>query len=223
MHQCLGATAGNALEVAEAVAMLRGEPVDWRLEEVTVALAATALVLAGLEEDEERAAERAQAQIRSGAAAERFAAMVTALGGPSDVVDAPERHLATTKAQRPVTAEAAGFVAGVDVRSLGWTVVELGGGRRRVEDRIDPAVGLAEVRGIGDAVAPGDPLAVVHAADEGAAWRAVERVRRAFTIAEEAPPAPDLFKPLESDAPTRRAGEPSARPGPRRLGQRRRR
>jgi thymidine phosphorylase len=223
MNQCLGTTAGNALEVGEAVAMLKGEPVDRRFEAVTVALTASALVLAGLEHDEERAAERVHALLRSGAAAERFAAMVKASGGPGDFVDAPERHLPTAPVRRPVKAEAGGFAAGVDVRSLGWAVVELGGGRRRVEDRIDPAVGLAELRGIGEAVAAGDVLAVVHAADEAAAARAEERVRRAFTIAEDAPPAPDLFKPLETDAPTRRPGEPSARPGPRRLGQRRRR
>jgi pyruvate/2-oxoglutarate dehydrogenase complex dihydrolipoamide acyltransferase (E2) component len=79
------------------------------------------------------------------------------------------------------------------------------------------------VAGVGDAVAVGDVLAVVHAADEEAAERAEARVRRAFTLAEDAPPAPDLFKPLETDAPTRRGGEPAARPGPRRFGQRRRR
>jgi thymidine phosphorylase len=223
MNQCLGTTAGNALEVAEALAMLEGEPVDRRFEEVTIALAASALVLAGLERDEERAAERARDALRSGAAAERFAAMVRALGGPADLVEAPARHLPAAPVRRPVPARAGGFVAGVDVRALGWTVVELGGGRRRVEDRIDPAVGLAEVKAVGEAVAVGDVLAVVHAADEAAAERAEARLRRAFTLAEDAPPAPDLFKPLEADAPTRRPGEPAARPGPRRFGQRRRR
>ena len=223
MNQCLGATAGNALEVAEAVAMLQGEPVDRRLEEVTVALAAQALVPAGLAADDEDAAARVRAALASGAAAERFARMVTALGGPADLLDAPARHLARAPVRRDVAAESAGVVAGVDVRALGWAVVELGGGRRRVEDAIDPAVGLGEVTGVGAAVAPGDALAVVHARDDDGAARAVERVRRAFALAEEAPPAPDLFKPLDHDAPTRRPGEPAARPGPRRLGQRRRR
>ena len=223
MNQCLGTTAGNALEVGEAIAMLKGEPVDWRFEEVTVALAASALVLAGLEEDEERAAERVQASLRDGTAAARFARMVQALGGPADLVERAERHLPAAPVRAPVTVETAGFVAGVDVRALGWAVVELGGGRKRVDDVVDPAVGLAEVRGIGDAVGPGDVLAVVHARDDAAAARAGERVRRAFTVADDAPPAPDLFKPLDSDPPTRRAGEPSARPGPRRLGPRRRR
>ena len=223
MNQCLGATAGNALEVAEAIAMLKGEPVDGRFEEVTVALAADALVLAGLAADDERAAARVRAALESGAAAERFARMVSALGGPADLVDAPARRLARAPVRRAVAAEGGGVVAGVDVRALGWAVVELGGGRRRVEDAIDPAVGLAEVTGVGAAVEPGDALAVVHARDDDGAERAVERVRQAFALAEEAPPAPDLFKPLDTDAPTRRPGEPAARPGPRRLGQRRRR
>ncbi len=223
MNQCLGRTAGNALEVEEAVAMLRGEPVDWRLEEVVVALAATALFLSGLEPDEDRAAERVQQALTSGAAAERFARMVVALGGPADLVDAPRRHLSTAPVTAPVASAGAGHVAGIDVRALGWTVVELGGGRRRVDDRIDPAVGLSEVAGFGDQVAAGAPLAMVHARSEAAAAAASERVRRAFVLAEDPPPAPDLFKPVETEAAPRRAGEPAARPVPRRFGNRRRR
>jgi len=224
MNQCLGATAGNALELREAIAMLRGEPVDWRFEEVTVALGAAALALVGLEVSEEAAAEKLQNLIASGAAAERFARMVAALGGPADLIEAADRHLAAAPVQRPVPAPGAGFLAGLDVRALGWAVVELGGGRRRVTDRVDPAVGLAEVKGIGDRVAEGEPLAIVHARDDVAAARGVERVRQAFAVAEEAPPAPDLFKPVDSDAAVRPAGgEPAARPGPRRFGQRRRR
>ncbi|MFW5832940.1 MAG: thymidine phosphorylase, partial [Pseudomonadota bacterium] len=216
MNQCLGATAGNALEVGEAIAMLRGESVDWRLEEVVVALAATALVLAGLDEDEDAAAERAQAAIASGAAAERFARMVEGLGGPSDLVDRPGR-LPMAPVARALEARGEGYVAGIDVRALGWAVVELGGGRRRPEDDVDPAVGLTNVLGIGDRVEAGQPLAVVHGRNEADVAVALSRLAKAFVLAEEAPPAPDLFKSLEPEAPTiAKPGEAASRPVPRR-------
>lgn len=223
MNQCLGRTAGNALEVAEAIAMLRGEPCDWRLEEVVVALAASALVMGGIEPDEDRAVERAQQALTGGEAAERFQRMVTALGGPSDLIDRPAAHLATAPVTVPVVSAADGHVAGIDVRALGWTVVELGGGRRAVDDPVDPAVGLADVVGHGDAVAEGDTLTVVHARTEADAARAAARLSKAFVLAEEPPPAVDLFKPLDAEAAPRRPGEAALRPAPRRAGNRRRR
>ncbi len=224
MNQCLGTTAGNALEVHEALAMLKGEPVDWRLEEVVVALAATALVLVGIDADEDRAAERAQAALASGAAAERFGRMVAGLGGPADLLDRPSAYLASAPVVRPLPAPAVGHVAGIDVRALGWTVVELGGGRRVAGDGIDPGVGLADVVGIGDRVEPGQPLAMVHARTEDAAAVALERLSRAFVLAEEPPPAPDLFKSLEADGPSlAKVGDATGlRPVPRRFGRPRR-
>ncbi len=223
MNQCLGTAAGNAVELREAVAMLRGEPVDWRLEEVVVALAATALVLAGIDDDEDRAAERAQAAITSGAAAERFGRMVHGLGGPADLVEAVERHLPKAPIVRPLPARAGGHVAGIDVRALGWTIVGLGGGRRTHGDEIDPAVGLTGVVGIGDRIEAGAPLVLVHARTEADAEAALERLARAFVLADEAPPAPDLFKPLEAEpAPLAKAGETGTRPAPRRYGRPRR-
>lgn len=194
MGQCLGRAAGNALEVAEAVALLRGAPGDARLRAVTLALAGEALALAGLAPDAgagEAAAERALA---SGAAAERFARMVVALGGPADLLDRPERHLAAAPLVRPVPPERAGIVQAVDARELGLAVVELGGGRRRVEDRVDHAVGLSEVAGVGERVGPDRPLALVHARAENDLAAAAERVRRAYMMGDRptAPPAPVL-------------------------------
>ncbi|TVQ28777.1 MAG: thymidine phosphorylase [Geminicoccaceae bacterium] len=224
MNQCLGTTAGNALEVKEALAMLAGEPVDWRLDEVVVALAATVLVQAGIDGDENAAAERAQAALSSGAAAERFERMVQALGGPVDLVRNAERLLPAASVVREVPANAAGFVAGIDVRALGWTVVELGGGRRSAEQRIDPAVGLSDVLGIGDRVEAGQALACIHARSEADAEVALARLAKAFVLAEEAPPAPDLFKPLEAENPSfAKPGETATpRPVPRRFGRTRR-
>jgi len=188
MNQCLGTTAGNALEVAEAVAMLAGEPGDPRLYQVTRALVAEALVLGGIAGSQEEAGARFDAAIASGAAAERFGRMVAGLGGPAGFVEDPWAHLRRAPVTLPVLAPEAGIVQAIDARAYGLAVIDLGGGRTRPEDRIDHAVGLAECAGIGDRVGPSDrPLAVVHAADEAAAGRAAARIRAAVSLGEETP------------------------------------
>lgn len=139
----------------------------------------------------------------SGAAAERFARMVSALGGPADLLERPDAHLAVAPIQRVVLAAETGHVAAVDVRALGQVVVDLGGGRTRPDQALDHAVGLAEVVGRGDAVAVGQPLAIVHARSRNAADAAATRVRQAFRITPEAVVAVPLWHwhaPLECAA-----------------------
>jgi thymidine phosphorylase len=189
MSQCLGRTAGNALEVREAIDVLTGQSGHSRLREVTLALAAELLVLGGLAEDRAGAASAAARALDSGAAAERFGRMVVALGGPADVLEQPERHLPAAPVRHPVHLERSGTIAAIDARALGLAVVGLGGGRQRVTDPIDPRVGLAEVRGIGEAVGPDTPLAIVHAATDSAAAAAAELLRNAFHVREAAPDA----------------------------------
>ena len=114
--------------------------------------------------------------------------MVRELGGPSDLLEAPDRHLRGAA----VTAEAepaeAGVVSSVDVRAVGLAVVALGGGRTRETDPVDHSVGLTEVAAPGEEVAPGGrPLAVVHAADEDGARRAADALRAAFELGNAAP------------------------------------
>ena len=163
MSQCLGRTAGNSLEVREAIEVLCGRPADSRLREIALALAAELLVLGGVVEENAAAGAVARA-LDSGAAAERFARMVGALGGPADLLERPERHLPQAPVREAVHLERSGIVAAIDARALGLAVVGLGGGRRRVTDTVDPSVGLAEVRGIGEEVGPNAPFAIVHAA-----------------------------------------------------------
>lgn len=178
MNQVLGRTAGNALEVRESIAMLRDPGgADPRLLDVTLRLTRALLDLGGLgDADPEQA-------LRSGAAAERFGAMVAALGGPSDIMDDPDAHLDLAPVVREVHAEAEGIVTSHDTRALGLVVMELGGGRKVESDAIDPAVGLADVAGPGEAVGRGGrPLAVVHARGEAAAGVAAAAVRAAITV-----------------------------------------
>ena len=189
MGQCLGHTAGNALEVREAITMLKGEPAHPQLAEVTVALCGEALVLAGLAPDCAAGRDRAAAALATGAAAERFGRMVAGLGGPSDLLDLPHAHLPAAPLVRPVLPTRGGRVHAVDARQLGLAVVELGGGRRHPAHGIDHAVGLTNVLAIGDEVGGDRPLAVIHARDEPTLEAAAARVRAAYRMADEATPA----------------------------------
>jgi thymidine phosphorylase len=186
MSQCLGRTAGNALEVREAIDVLRGRPAESRLREVTLALAAELLVIGGAMEEKAAVAAAARA-LDTGEAAERFARMVVALGGPKDLLERPERHLPQAPIRQAVHLERSGTVAAIDARALGLAVVGLGGGRRRITDTIDPSVGLAEVRAIGDEVGPDAPFAIVHAATDGDAAAAAGLLRNAVDVAPSRP------------------------------------
>jgi thymidine phosphorylase len=185
MDRVLGRTAGNALEVRESLAVLTGAPdADPRLVEVTVALTAAALRLGGLGDADPAAV------LASGAAAEHFARMVAALGGPADLLEHPDDHLPAAPVTREVAPDRAGYVTAHATRDLGVAVMALGGGRRTEGDVIDHAVGLGAVAAPGEEVAPGGrPLAVVHARDEAAAEGAARAVRAAITVGD-APPRP---------------------------------
>ncbi len=183
MDEVLGTTAGNAVEVREAVDYLTGAAREPRLHEVTIALAASLLEQAGLAEDGRAAAERA---LDSGAAAERFAAMVAALGGPADLLERPD--LPTAPVTRAADPDRPGVVERMDCRAVGLAVTGLGGNRRREDDRIDPAVGLTEIAPVGAEVGPDRPLAIVHAADEASADEAVRALNEAVQVGGQAPP-----------------------------------
>jgi thymidine phosphorylase len=185
MDEVLGTTAGNAVEVRESVDYLTGDRREPRLHEVTLALAASLIEQGGLADDGRAAAERA---LESGAAAERFAAMIAALGGPSDLMDAPDRHLAAAPVVRAAAPEREGVVTGMNCRDVGLVVTGLGGNRRREDDVIDPTVGLTEIAPTGAQVGPDRPLAIVHAASEAAADEAIAALRAAVTVGDEAPP-----------------------------------
>jgi thymidine phosphorylase len=186
MDRVLGTSAGNALEVTEVLDALQGrcEP---RLRALTLALAGRLLHLGGLAADPADGEVRAAAAWDAGAAAERFARMVAALGGPRDVL--ADAGLPRAPVVVPVPAACAGVVACMDTRALGLAVVELGGGRRRGGDAVDPRVGLAGVAPVGEVVDRDSPLAWVHAADTGAAEAAAAAVARAIVVADQAPPA----------------------------------
>ena len=191
MNQCLGRTAGNALEVAEAVAFLKGESRDPRLLEVTLTLGAELLELGGRETN---ARAELQRHLADGSAAERFARMVAAQGGPTDVLSIV---LPNAPVVVPVPAAASGWITRIATRELGLAVIELGGGRTSPEQTIDHAVGLAAVRGLGERVEAGEPLALVHGRSTDEARQIATRLATAFTIGDTPPePSPVIVERL---------------------------
>jgi thymidine phosphorylase len=185
MNQVLGSTAGNALEVHEALRFLTGAEQEPRLLQVTLALCAELLHLGGLAQSLELAYAQASQALNSGAAAERFALCVAAQGGPHDVLQAP--GLPAAPVQCPVPALRGGFISQQDVRAIGQAVVLLGGGRSRAGDAIDPRVGFSAVLPLGQAVQAGQALALVHAADASSAQQAVRALQAAIAVADAAP------------------------------------
>ena len=189
MSQVLGRTAGNSLEVLESVQYLRGEFEDARLHEVVVALGAELLLLSGLCTTLDEGSERMNEALGSGCAAECFGQMVTALGGPADFMDKPTHYMPPAPVVSPVYPETTGVVSAIDVRSVGNAVIELGGGRRLVQDKLDFRVGLSAVKALGEAVSPSEPLALIHAAEPTRAALAAARLVQAYSIADTAAPS----------------------------------
>jgi thymidine phosphorylase len=190
MNQVLGTTAGNALEVREAIDFLAGRgPREPRLQAVTIALAGEMLALSHVARDAAQGEAMARDALAGGAAAERFARMVHALGGPRDVMAARFGGLARARVQLEVPAPADGVIAAMDTRELGLVVVDLGGGRRVARDAIDPSVGLSQVKPLGTCVAAGEPLLRIHAATRDAARSAAARVIAAVSITDRTPRA----------------------------------
>jgi thymidine phosphorylase len=188
MNEPLASAAGNAVEVLNAVDYLTGARRDQRLHEVTLALCAEPLVSGGLAADLESARAALQRALDSGAAAERFERMVAALGGPTRLLSEARARLPAAPLTQAAPALRQGFVTAIDARAVGLAVVELGGGRRRANDAIDPAVGLTEIAGIGAEVGPDAPLALVHARAAAAAHAAAARLASAYVIGDVAPP-----------------------------------
>lgn len=181
MDQPLARSAGNALEVAEAIRVLGGE--GGALRDLTLELAAECLRLVGRDPD------GLAGLIDSGAAAETFGRMVAAQGGPHDLLDRPDAYLETAPVIRPVPV-GQGAVAAIDVSALGHAVVALGGGRVRAGERIDHRVGLSALAKLGEPVGPDRPVAMIHAADQTAAGIAVAAVQAAYRIGEAAVAGP---------------------------------
>jgi pyrimidine-nucleoside phosphorylase len=190
MSQPLGDAVGNALDIAEAVGVLRGEQ-GGRLAELTIVFAAAALVsLEDVPEEEARA--RAEEALASGRGAETFARMVKAQGGDPRIVEDPWAVLPRASTVTAIASDRSGWLTAVDAEAVGRAAIGLGAGRRKKGDPIDPAVGLTLRAKVGDRIDAGAEIGEVHARDEEAASRAAEEVLGAVSISDEAAEAPPL-------------------------------
>jgi len=189
MDRPLGRACGNALEVEESILTLKGEgPPD--LLEVTYALGAEMLVLAGVARDVDAARREMEKSIGTGRAAEQFARIIEAQGGNPGVVEDPA-VLPQARECEIFTAPRRGFVARVEPKTIGRGIVALGGGRATMEDQIDPSVGFVITARPGDWVELGEPLATVFAHDRAGVETGRQALRSAIQIADEAdPPLP---------------------------------
>jgi len=189
MDRPLGRACGNALEVEEAIAALKGEgPED--LVDVTVALSAEMLLMAGVSSDRETASADLRAALASGKAADQFRRIIERQGGNPNVLDDPALLPQATECEL-FTALRGGFVQRVEPRAVGRGVIALGGGRTTMADTVDPAVGFVITAKPGDLVETGEPLASVYARDRAGIERGRAALRSAIAIAEEVePPLP---------------------------------
>ncbi len=190
MDQPLGRAVGNAVEVEESLECLRGRgPSD--LMEVTLALGVQMLLLGGVARGEVEARQKLEEAIADGRALEQFRRIVDAQGGDAKRLESGEA-LPRARLQVPLPGPSGGYVREVDAMGVALAALRLGAGRTRAEDAIDPAVGITGLVKIGERVEAGQPLAVLHANDEGALADAEQQVRAAIQIGHEPVDTPPL-------------------------------
>jgi pyrimidine-nucleoside phosphorylase len=192
MDAPLGEACGNALEIGECLLVLHGDgPKD--LIDVTMALAVEMLLVAGVAEGTKSARAMAEHALRSGAALQKFKEIVQAQGGHPGVVDNPVALLPKAPIRERIEAARSGVVQRVEPRVIGRAIMALGGGRQKVEDEIDPAVGIVLKVKPGQTIERGQHLATIHARDAETQQVAEEALRRAIVIGDGAPPARPLI------------------------------
>ncbi|WP_028116377.1 thymidine phosphorylase [Ferrimonas senticii] len=195
MDQVLASSAGNALEIVEAVQYLTGEYRNPRLHQVTLVQAAELLVLGKLATDIDEAQAKLMQALDSGEAAKRFGLMVAGLGGPADFIQRYQDYLPQAAVIKPVLAEQSGVVQQMNGTAIGMAVVGLGGGRRVATDVIDHSVGFNQMVAIGDTVAADMPLALLHAKDQASWQQAAAALRSAVVIGDDTPAAkPQVYR-----------------------------
>ncbi|HHF2903563.1 thymidine phosphorylase [Vibrio diabolicus] len=199
MNQVLASSAGNAVEVREAVRFLTGEYRNPRLLEVTMASCAEMLVLGKLAENTEDARAKLMEALDNGKAAACFGKMVAGLGGPADFVENYDNYLEKAEIIKPVYATETGIVSAMDTRAIGMAVVAMGGGRRVATDEIDYAVGFDEFIRLGEVADSDKPLAVIHARSEEQWEEAEKALRSAIKVGGEYTPTPEVYRQIRAE------------------------
>ena len=184
MEQPLGRAVGNALEVAESVAILRNEgPADVR--ELTIALGIEMLLLGQVATNADDARRLLESALADGRAMELFLRLCAAQGGDTAVLKDPTK-LPTAKGRRDICATREGYISTIDTAEVGRAAMLLGAGRQTVDDRIDPAVGLMIHKRLGDAVVRGEPIVTLHFNDDARLEAVCARIQAAYILGDAA-------------------------------------
>ena len=192
MDRPLGEAVGNLREVKEAVATLKGAFAGDLLE-LCLVLGGNILLLSGKAETEAQARELLLRTIRDGSALAKLADFVAAQGGDREMILHPEK-LPTAPVQYALKADRKCYVNSINAEGVGLVSMHLGGGRASKEDRIDPTVGVLVKKTRGDAVEPGDTLAILHAATMEQARAAAEELQGCYRFSEEKPEHAEFIK-----------------------------
>lgn len=187
MNQVIGHSAGHSLEIQETIDYLNAASDDSDLHQLVLNLSAELLLLGHLAADINDAKDQVNQVIDNGQAAEKFAQMVAAHGGPNDLLDQPQKYLAAAEFIEPVFAGQAGFIEAINCRNIGLSIIGLGGGRRQASDKINPAVGYSQVLKPGQQVDAKTPIAMVHASSQDDLNQAKKNLRSSFKIGNNKP------------------------------------
>ena len=196
MNQPLGNAVGHSVEVLECIELLRGEIDEGAgpVLELSIELAARMVVLGKLESSIEAARARVRQVHESGAALETLRRNVEAQGGDPRVCDEPRQVLPLTEKAFKVESPRSGFVIKVNAEEIGHAIAEAGGGRVRIEDKIDPVVGFMAALKISAAVKTGDLFGTVYCADSDRGARAAARIQAAYEVGDDQPAELQLIK-----------------------------
>ncbi|CAN5789647.1 pyrimidine-nucleoside phosphorylase [soil metagenome] len=189
MNQPLGKFVGNALEVFECVKILRGE-IDEQMHqtlELSIELAARMLILCGVEKTVQSSKFKVQSVLDSGAALEKFRQNIECQNGDTLICDNPESLLDKSLIKIEIKTKKTGFVAEIDAGAIGESISRIGGGRIKVEDKIDFAVGYECVKKLGDRVKSGETLGVIFCRNKTQTHLIYEKLANAYKIDDEKP------------------------------------
>jgi thymidine phosphorylase len=187
MNQPLGQAVGNSLEVKECIELLRNEA-DERAQPVldlSIELSAHMLVLSHVDNNIEAARARLREVVASGAALECFRRNVEAQGGDPRVCDDPVGILPLVEQSFKVESPRSGFITKVNTAEIGHAIASIGGGRVRIDDTIDPAVGFIAGARIGDQVSGDVTLGTIYCSDESKAREAAARIQAAYQVTDQ--------------------------------------
>ena len=192
MNQPLGGAVGNSIEIEECIKLLRGEADEAAQPtlELSLELSAHMLVLANVDESLEAARTRLEKVVQSGKALECLRSNIAAQGGDPRVCDDPASFLPLVKENVKVESPRSGFITSVETTEIGHAIAAIGGGRVRIEDKIDPTVGFTAELKLGDQVSAGQRIGMVYSADAAAAAEAARRIQAAYHIDDQPPAEP---------------------------------